>query len=233
MSKPTFSVVLFTAAPTAHGAEAGGAFVKLDGREALLRSVELFLNREPVKEIFLVIAADMMEEAKRKYGSHLAFTGVKLVAGGPRLVDQAAAAAEKLSPEPSHVLLHDAARPLVPFSDIDALIAEAPGSPIVALTSPLRTNLAEVDKAGKPTAFRTSDQFVQILSPWSFARDAFVAMTQNKQEPAPAQVSLLKGSPLNIRIGSSADVGLAKATMSLLPKPKVRAPDNPFEEAQW
>ena len=57
-----------TAAPPGQAAEAGGAFVKIDGREALLRSVELFLNRDNVKQIQLVVLPDMLEEAKRKFG---------------------------------------------------------------------------------------------------------------------------------------------------------------------
>jgi len=44
-----FSVLLLTAAPPSQ--EAGGAFVKIDGRESLLRAVELFLNRENIKQM--------------------------------------------------------------------------------------------------------------------------------------------------------------------------------------
>src|SRR5256885_13171076 len=83
---PVFSVVVLTAAPPGLGAESGGAFVKIDGREALLRSVELFLNRENVKQVQLVVNADALEEAKRKYGPHLGFTGVKLIAGRAKWV---------------------------------------------------------------------------------------------------------------------------------------------------
>src|SRR5690242_8187695 len=120
-----FSVLLVTAAPPGLPAEAGGAFVKIDGREALLRSVELFLNRENVKQVQLVIATDAMEEAKRKYGPHLGFTGVKLVSGGNKWLEQVVAAADRISPEATHVILHDAARPAVPYSDIDALMEAA------------------------------------------------------------------------------------------------------------
>ena len=67
-----FSVVVLTAPPPTQSSEAGGPYVKIDGREALLRSVELFLNRDNVKQIQLVVAADDLEEAKRKYGTHLA-----------------------------------------------------------------------------------------------------------------------------------------------------------------
>src|SRR5439155_8857982 len=83
MAAPQFSVMLLTAAPPGHAAEAGGAYVKIDGREALLRSVELFLNRDNVKQIQLVFEPDAIEEAKRKFGGHLSFSGVKIVAGGP------------------------------------------------------------------------------------------------------------------------------------------------------
>src|SRR5689334_4753733 len=84
----TFSVLLITAAPPGHGSEAGGAFVKVDGRECLLRSTELFLNRDNVKQIQIVFMSDVMDEAKRKYGGHLSLFGVKLVAGGAKWTDQ-------------------------------------------------------------------------------------------------------------------------------------------------
>src|SRR5579864_5877144 len=108
MAMANFSVAILTAAPRGQAAEAGGAFVKIDGREALLRSVELFLNREPIKQIQVVVPPDYLEEAKRKYGPHLSFSGVKLVSGGPKWIDQIVAASQKVSPEATHVLLHDA-----------------------------------------------------------------------------------------------------------------------------
>jgi len=91
-----FSVLLLTAAPPSQ--EAGGAFVKIDGREALLRSVELFLNRENVKQIQLAFLPEDLEEGKRKYGGHLGFSGVKVISGGPRWIDQIAMGVEKLQP---------------------------------------------------------------------------------------------------------------------------------------
>ena len=94
-----FSVLLNTAAPPGHAVEAGGAFVKIDGREALLRSAELFLNRANIKQIQIVFPAESMEEAKRKYGGHLSFSGVKVLSAGPKWIDQLWAAAEKILPE--------------------------------------------------------------------------------------------------------------------------------------
>src|SRR5688500_5854535 len=104
MADAVFSVVVLTAAPPTQAAEAGGVYVKIDGREALLRSVELFLNRDNVKQIQLVVDPEDLDEAKRKYGGHLGFSGVKLVTGGPRWTDQITAAGKTISPDCTHVI---------------------------------------------------------------------------------------------------------------------------------
>src|SRR6266516_4237286 len=121
----TFSVLLLTAPPAGGNAEAGGPFVKIDAREVLLKSSELFLNRENVKQIQIVFLPENLEEAKRKYAPHLSFSGVKVLSGGPKWIDQIAAAAGKISPECTHVIIHDAARPAVAYADIDALMEMA------------------------------------------------------------------------------------------------------------
>src|SRR5439155_9277966 len=131
----TFSVIVLTAPPPGQAAEAGGPFVKVDGRESLLRAVELFLNRDNITQVQLVFTPDMLEEGKRKYGGHLSFSGVKVVGAGPKWIDQLIAAAEKLSAEATHVIVHDAARPAVAYSDIDAILEAAEKHPAVALAT--------------------------------------------------------------------------------------------------
>src|SRR5947207_3976754 len=106
-----FSVLIVTAAPPGQAAEAGGAFVKIDGRESLLRAAELFLNRDNVKQLQIVFQPEDVEEAKRKHGGHFGFSAIKVASGGPRWIDQLAAGAAKLIPEATHVIVHDAARP--------------------------------------------------------------------------------------------------------------------------
>jgi 2-C-methyl-D-erythritol 4-phosphate cytidylyltransferase len=228
-----FSVLVATAPPAGQAAEAGGPFVKIDGRESLLRCVELFLNRDNVKQIQIAFQAEALEEAKRKYGGHLSFSGVKVVTGGPRWIDQLAAAAEKLSPEATHVVVHDAARPAVPYSDIDELMAVAEKHPIVALATPSRSTLVEVDEGGNALAFHPPTRFMNLVTPQVFAKERFIAMATSKSEPHASEVTLLKGSPLNVRLGGGGDATLVKAMLNMLPKPKIKAPSSPFEEAQW
>jgi len=230
---PTFSVIILTAAPPTMAIEAGGAMVKIDGREALLRSIDLFLNRDGVKQILVVIPQDEMEEAKRRFGGHFGFAGVKLVAGGDRWIEQLSHAAEKLSPDATHVIVHDGARPAVPYSDIDAILEASEKYPAVAMTTPLRTVLVEVDEGGNPMAYHLPDRFVHLLTPQSFSRAKFLELASTKRETHASEIHLLKGSPLNVRLGGQGDASMVRSLMAMLPRPKPKPSSSPFEEAQW
>lgn len=228
----SFSVIILTAPPTGQAAEAGGAYVKIDGREALVRSIELFLNRESIQQIILAVPADETEEIKRRHGAHLSFSGVKLAIGGPKWLDQLAAAQKLIKPESTHVLIHDAARPIVPYYDIDTVLEAAESHPAITLTTPVRASLIQTNEAGKPVSLHSASDFVQMLTPRCFDKATFDSIATTRQWPKPEALHLVKGSPLNLRIGGNGDANLAKGLLAMLPKPKKKAA-GPFEEAQW
>jgi 2-C-methyl-D-erythritol 4-phosphate cytidylyltransferase len=228
-----FSVLVLTAMPPGVSGDGNAAAVKIDGREALLRSVELFLNRPDIKQVQLVVLPDLMEDYKRRFGPHLSFSGVKIISGGPRWVDQIAAAADKFSDETTHIVIHDAARPAVPSMDIDALLEAAETKPIVALSSPIRAALLEIDEGNNPVAAHPASHFVSLLTPQVFRKDKFQDMARTKAEPHPSTLTLVRGSSMNVRVNSAGDAALIKSLLMMLPKPKVRPPNSPFEEAQW
>jgi 2-C-methyl-D-erythritol 4-phosphate cytidylyltransferase len=232
-----FSVLVLTAAPPGQASEAGGALVKIDGREALLRSVELFLNRDNIKQIQVAVPSDTLDEAKKKYGPHFSFSGVKLFGAGARWLEQIAAAGARISPDCTHVLVHDGARPAVPFSDLDAVLSAAEKYEAVALASPLRNGLVEVDEGGNPLAFHRPGEFMNLLTPQVYSRPKFLELAgatgAAAKEIHPSQLTLVKGSPLNLRLGGPGDAGLLKTMLGMLPKAKVKPLSSPFEEAQW
>ena len=208
----TFSVLVLTAGPQGQTSDAGGAFVKIDGREALLRSIELFLNRDAVKQIQIVFLPEQAEEAKKKHGAHLSFSGVKALMGGPRWIDQIATAKASISADVTHVILHDAARPAVPYTDIDGLLesAEQSGKSAITLVSPLRSSLLEIDADGHALNYHPASSFAQLLTPQVLTRQRFLQMAESKIEIAPYELELLKGSPLNIRISSAGDATMIR-----------------------
>jgi 2-C-methyl-D-erythritol 4-phosphate cytidylyltransferase len=91
----------------------------------------------------------------------------------------------------------------------------------------------EVDEGGNPMAYHLASGFMQLQTPQAFDKEKYVEMAKSGKEIHPSQVHLLKGSPLNLRIGGPGDATLAKAMLNMLPKPKIKAPSSPFEEAQW
>lgn len=228
-----FSAVIVTGIPTSLGADGAGAFVKVDGRECLLRSVDLFVNRDGIKQIQLVVAEDRFEEAKQRFGGHLSFSGAKLIAGKSQWMEQLAAAAEKISADATHVIIHDAARPAVAFTDLEALMAEADKHPVAVMTTPVRGGLIETEDSGKPVALRSGQRFQQVVTPWALRKDKFLEMVKNKRDPIASEIWLVRSSSLNVRVCSATDAGLVKSMINMLPKPKIKAADNPFEEAQW
>lgn len=229
-----FSAVLVTAAPFQTGGESVAALTKVDGREALLRSVELFLNRDEIKQIQLVVPPEMLEEIKKKHGGHLGFSGVKVASGVPRFGEQIAAAADKLSADCSHVIVHDVARCCVAYTDIDALLATADGKAgITALCMPVRNGMCELDEGGNPVGMVLPSRFSQIVMPLLFTKAKFLELAKAKRDPHASELTLLKGSSLNFRVGGGADAAMAKSLLAMMPKPKPKAASSPFEEAQW
>jgi 2-C-methyl-D-erythritol 4-phosphate cytidylyltransferase len=230
---PSFCALLLTAPPPGLSAEHAGPLVKIDGREALLRSVELFLNRDNIQQVLISFDKTNEEDIKRKYANHLGFSGVKVAWSSNKWMDQLAAGAEKIAESITHVVLHDAARPAVPYGDIDALLEAAEKNDAVALTAPVRSTLVELDEGGGAVATHLPSQYAQLLTPQVYSKAKFLEIAKTKKEVHATQLKLLPGSPLNVRVGVGADASLAKALIGMMPKRKVKGPDNPFEEAQW
>ena len=73
-----FAAIILTANPPGMSGDASGAMVKIDGREALVRSVELFLNRDNLSQVMVVFQPAALDDAKKKFGGHFGFTGVRV-----------------------------------------------------------------------------------------------------------------------------------------------------------
>jgi 2-C-methyl-D-erythritol 4-phosphate cytidylyltransferase len=226
MSK--FAAIIVTAAPEGLPND-GAALTRIDGRESVLRAMEMFTNREGIVQTLLVINAAEAEEIKRKIGSHLMFMGIKLVQGGATWFEQLADAQKRLSDDATHVIVHDGARPAVPYTDLDTLSDKAPKHPAVGLALPVSGQVLRFDTIPGP-AEQTTQKIAQLLSPIVYDRATFKHVCEQKKQPNP--LHLIEGSPLNVRCGTS-EASLVKAMIGLLPKPKMKAPSSPFEEAQW
>jgi hypothetical protein len=112
-------------------------------------------------------------------------------------------------------------------------MAAAKSPAVASLATPLRSPVVEVDEGCNALALRPPSDFMYLVTPQVYTRQKLRDLANEKKEFHASQFTLIKGSPLNVRCGGGGDATLVKAMLNMLPKPKVKAPLSPFEEAQW
>jgi len=85
-------------------------FTDVAGRAAFIRSIELFADRDNVKQIILAINKDDEELVNIKYGANLSFYGVKLCRGGSERFETVNNAIAMVREDIELIAVHDAVR---------------------------------------------------------------------------------------------------------------------------
>ena len=132
------SVIITAAGSSRRFGEADKLAADFGGRPLLLRSIEPFTKRDEVHSIIVAGPPDDLDSFRDRYGAQLGFLGGTIVEGG-RLErwETVRNALGAVSPETTHVAIHDGARPLVDETLIDRVIeagrtnaAVIPGLPV-------------------------------------------------------------------------------------------------------
>lgn len=93
-------------------------FLKLQGRDILSYSVKSFLDHPRVDDVVIVTSQDYLDSVTETYSN------CNVVLGGETRQDSVFNGMQACSPDTSIVLVHDAARPLIPHTIIDACISK-------------------------------------------------------------------------------------------------------------
>jgi len=218
-------------------------FERLGDRPVFIRSLELFVNRDDVAQVQLVVAADDMDTIKQRYGANIAFMGVSLVAGGAQRSDSVRNALATVSGEADYVCVHDAARPCVSSLWIDAVFAAAEKVGAAILAYPVHGTLKQVDDGGRITRTIGRDRLWEAQTPQVFGKDLLKRAYEQAAGPATDDAALVEalgepvavvpGDPRNVKITTPSDLALAAAVVGSLPKPERARPAGPFDEARW
>jgi len=110
LSKSAAVIICAAGASARFGGDRKKPFVELAGRAAFLRSIEYFTNRDEVKQIVMAIAREDEELVTVKWGSALAFNGVRLCLGGAERFETVANALAKIGEDIDLIAVHDAVR---------------------------------------------------------------------------------------------------------------------------
>jgi len=216
-------------------------FAPLDGRAVWLHSAERFLNRDDVIQVIVVIAAADREYFAFKFTSNGTVLGIKVVEGGEERADSIANALAHVKPEADFVCVHDAARPCLANEWVDRVFDAAQRSGAAILAIPVAGTLKRVgpDHKIQETVSRTG--LWEAQTPQVFRRqlllDAY-AQRGSFQPTDDAQlierlghpVTVVPGSPINLKISTKEDLRLAEHALKALPRPKLQGPIHPFAD---
>ncbi len=244
---PKFAVILPAAGKSRRFKDAHyrKPFAPLAGRAVWLHSAERFLNRNDVVQLILVISAEDRDDFFFKFGSNVAILGIDVVDGGRERADSIEAALKKLKPEAEFVCIHDAARPCLADAWIDRIFeaAEKTGAAIFAV--PVAGTLKRVAENHHITETvsreglweaQTPQVFRRELIEQAYARRGGFNATDDAQlvERLGKPVTVVAGSPVNLKITTKEDQRLAEQALKALPKPKLAGPIHPFaDDNMW
>ena len=246
MSKSVAAIICAAGTSSRFGGKRKKAFVDVAGRAVFLRSVELFANRDDVKQILLAIATEDEELVNIKWGPNLKFFNVKIFFGGYERFDTVNKGLELVKDDIDLIAVHDASRCCVTAELIDKVIAAAaksgaaiPACPVAATIKEAKDNtiIRTVDRAGlyeaqTPQVFETS-LLKKAYENLKNLNESEISDDSQLVEALGHKVSIVEADSSNIKITRRSDIAIAEAILKSRPKPKPEGYIGPYAEAQW
>ncbi len=246
MSKNVAAIICAAGPGTRFGGKRKKQFTDVAGRAVFVRSIELFANRDGVKQVLLGISPEDEEIVGVKWGANLKFFGVKTFFGGSERFDTVIESLKLIGDDIDLIAVHDACRCCVTDQLIEDVIAVAaktgaaiPACPVVATVKEARDNviLRTVDRANlfeaqtpqifEASLLRKAYDNLKNLDRTQVTDDAFLV------EALGHPVSIVESDASNLKITKPGDIPIAEAIIKGRPKLKPPGPIGPYIEAQW
>lgn len=198
-------------------------YLDLLGRPMLVWTVELFHRHPEVAGIVLAVPAGEEQNTYALLEKHGVAGKAHLVAGGADRRASVRAALLALPPEATVVLVHDAVRPLVERSVIEAVMEKARHGAVCAALPAQET--VKICREGKVVATPDRSSLWHVQTPQGFPRrllerahEAWDGRTVTDDcqlvEMLGEEVSVVRGNPENIKITTPVDLLVARALLS-------------------
>ncbi|HMP79842.1 MAG TPA: 2-C-methyl-D-erythritol 4-phosphate cytidylyltransferase [Pirellulaceae bacterium] len=242
---PKFAVILAAAGQSSRFKDPHykKPFITLNQKAVWLYSAEKFLNRSDVKQLILVIAKDDQEDFNSRFGANRVVLDFDVVLGGAERCQSIENGLKHVREECDFICIHDAARPCLADEWIDRVfeVGTKTGAAILATSIDSTIKRSRDGQRIDETVPRdglwlaqTPQVFRRSLLLEAFAQRGNFLPTDEAQllERCGHPVSIVPGSPLNIKITSKGDLTLAAACLKSLPAPKFDAPLHPFADDQ-
>jgi len=254
VSKNIAVIICAAGAGSRFGGKRKKPFIDVGGRAVFLRSVELFTNRDDVKQILLAIPPEDEELVNIKWGHNLKFFNVQICFGGTERFDTVKNALELVKETIDLIAVHDAVRCCVKSEWVDACFAAAAQTGAAILACPVAATVKEakdniiiktVDRAGLWEA-QTPQVFGADLLKKAYEnlknldnglshplRESQISDDSQLVEALGEKASIVEADSSNIKITRRSDITIAEAILKSRPKPMPKGPAGPYIEAQW
>lgn len=220
-------------------------FAPLADRAVWLHSAERFLHRQDVKQLILVIAAEDCEYFDFKFSSNVVILGIEVVEGGKERADSIERAMARVKSDVDFIAVHDAARPCLADEWITRVFeaAEKTGAAILAMPVAATLKRVKANHSIQETVSReglweaqTPQVFRRQLLLDAYAKRGSFQATDDAQlvERLGHPVTVVQGSPINMKITTQEDLRLAEQALKAMPKPKFKGAGHPFaDDDMW
>ena len=220
-------------------------FAPLADRAVWLHTVEKFVNRDDVKQTIGVISPEDKSLFEAKFSANAVILGIDVVLGGDSRANSVAYALKQVREEIDYVAIHDAVRPCIANSWIASVIKAAKANGAAILAVPVTSTLKRVKANREIQETVSREKLWEAQTPQVFRRDLLVkAFAENPQastatdeaqlvEQIGHPVTVVEGSPSNMKITTKDDLRLAAEVLKFLPKPQRPGPAHPFGDDHW
>ncbi len=216
-------------------------FAPLKDRAVWLHCADKFLNRDDVVQVLIVIAPEDRERFMDSFGANVAILGIDVVEGGAERSDSIANALERVNDEVDYIAVHDAARPCLANERIDSVFLKAATTGAAMLAIPITGTVKRVGEKGVIQETVPRDNLWEAQTPQVFRKGILLkAYAQRGNQPATDDAELVQrigqpvtvvtGSPINLKITTKEDLRLAANALNALPKPKLPGATHPFAD---
>jgi 2-C-methyl-D-erythritol 4-phosphate cytidylyltransferase len=216
-------------------------FAPLKDRAVWLHCADKFINRDDVVQTLIVIAPEDRERFIGSFGANVAILGIDVVEGGAERSDSIANALEHVNDEVEYVAVHDAARPCLAAEWIDRVFLKAATTGAAMLAIPITGTVKRVGEKGVIQETVPRDNLWEAQTPQVFRKSILLkAYAQRGDQPSTDDAELVQrvgqpvtvvtGSPINLKITTKEDLQLAANALNALPKPKLPGASHPFAD---
>ncbi|MCE5269459.1 MAG: 2-C-methyl-D-erythritol 4-phosphate cytidylyltransferase [Planctomycetaceae bacterium] len=221
------------------------AFVPLANKALWLHSAERFLGRGDVVQTILAISPEDRADFNFKFSANVAILGIDVIDGGAERADSIQAALARVKPNVDYICVHDAARPCICDPWIDEIFAAAEKTGAAIFAIPVAGTLKRVGPNRRIVETVSRNELWEAQTPQVFRRDILLdayakrdgfSATDDAQlvERIGHPVTVIPGSPINMKITTREDLRLAEQALRALPKPKLGGAMNPFaDDDKW